>query len=142
MTGDGRGSDVHSQAAGAISNLSCIFIKGINDGPVAWQYDLPNQPPTAPPPSQSSHQTLPNRLTVSHGHIRGFYADATTLKVTSFCAPTTCDLKDLRTVNMTDEGEGEELVERDAYLDDLIDMSPSTDSLMAEVRKSTIYKGF
>jgi hypothetical protein len=43
---------------------------------------------------------------------------------------------------MTDEREGEELIERDAYLDDLIDMSPSTDSLMAEVRKSTIYKGF
>ena len=36
---------------------------------------------------------------------------------------------------MADAGDESALVERDAYLDELIDMSPSTDSLLDEVRK-------
>ena len=42
---------------------------------------------------------------------------------------------------MADAGSESALVERDAYLDELIDMSPSTDSLLDEVRKCMIYRG-
>ena len=42
---------------------------------------------------------------------------------------------------MADAGNESALVERDTHLDELIDMLPSTDSLIDEVRKGMIYRG-